>query len=292
MKSTAQQTKLLRRSVREIRSWCKDPRTGDDLQRFREGLQKQLRSNHPRAAVVAVGQLRAIANWHSYHGSRRVLDGDAQGWADLDIVLHYEWWDARIEASNTLLAWAATTLAHALVFGEERMAGWLAARMIRGLEDKTFGSWENHPFAVFTLELWHRFSGAPRPDLDRPGIARLGVYRAILDTWQDGTGLVTALMNACDYHLDQTVYSDEVYKEFDRVPYELFPVDILAIAAVRAKQGLPMPELDHPLMQTPLAKPPPNDIRPRMPPDPLLDAVIEKARKQGFLPADGDVFAP
>lgn len=96
---------------------------------------------------------------------------------------------------------------------------------------------------------------------------------------------------ACDYHLAQSVDAQE-HRQFVWAPYDLFPVDILAIARVREKQGLPMPEVDHPLMQTPLAKPPPNDVRPHMPPDPLLDAVIEKARKQGFLPAEGDVFAP
>jgi hypothetical protein len=128
-------------------------------------------------------------------------------------------------------------------------------------------------------------------DIERPGVASLGVYRAIFDSWHEPVDFASALLDACDYHLDHATYSD-ADKEFLTAPYDLFPVDIVAIARVREKQGLPMPELDHPLMKTPLAKPPPNDVRPRMPPDPLLDAVIAKARKEGFLPAEGDVFAP
>ncbi|TKD03380.1 hypothetical protein [Polyangium fumosum] len=290
MKTAAQREKHVRSFARDLNAWCKNPRL-DQRKKLLADIEKWIRSGKPRAAAVAAGILRQLGNWYAQHGMFDVLNGRVESWAHLDRVLQYNWWDTRIDPGGTHVLDAAHTLAHALVFGEERMAAWLAARMIRSIDDKAFGSWDLSPFAVFMLELWHRYAGTPRPELDRQGIARIGVYRSVLDTWNDGQGFVTALLNACDYHLDEAVYSD-ANKEFLTSPYDLFPVDILAIAAVRAKQGLPMPELDHPLMQTPLAKLPPNNTRPRMPPDPLLEAVIEKARKQGFLPADGDVFTP
>ena len=59
--------------------------------------------------------------------------------------------------------------------------------------------------------------------------------------------------------------------------YNLFPLEILAIQRIRREQGLPTPEIDHPLMQTPLAHPP--EVMPHVE-DELLNQVIAKVRKE------------
>lgn len=66
---------------------------------------------------------------------------------------------------------------------------------------------------------------------------------------------------------------------FSWTPYNIFPVEIHAIRRVREDQGLPMPTIDHPLMQTMLAHPPA-----RMPEvhDEVLDQIIRRAREEGI----------
>jgi len=260
-----------------------------------------LTSDEPRAAKVLAGRIQRLAGWNGYVGAWRVVEGDATGWEHIERGRQYLAWRLRIGGEISIEPWNQC-FAHAVEAGDNVLAGCLAAAMPKGharwrenprpegIVDGWILGWDRSHFAPFILYLWAMATTTSPPTLDGP-IAGLGPYRAILESWHDEERLATAVVNACDYHLEHATYS-AADKEFLDPPYSLFPVDILAIARVREHLGLPMPEIDHPLMQTPLAKPPPPDKRPVLPPDPLLDAVIAKARAQGFLPPEGgDDFA-
>lgn len=280
MNSARQMNKL----VKELREWCVDPTT-DRCEESYKVIRKQLARDHPRAAAVAARRLTSLANWYAHHGSLAILEGQIEGWADIDRVLHYEWLGIRIEPDSSMATNAALTLAHAMVFEEDSMAEWLAERLIRSLDENTFlgGSWELAPFGSLILRLWAMSRGLPDVDVTRPHMAALGVYQRVLDTWSNSAELCSSLMEAYDYHLAQS-RTEIGYAPFLRSPYQIFPVDMLAIAVVRRAQGLEMPKVDHPLLSTPLATPPPREQRPRMGrPDPLLEQVMQKARDTGFL---------
>ena len=282
----------MKKLEKDLRRWCADP-TKDWREKIDKTLRQWLASSHPRAAPVAARQLDVLANFHAHHGALAILKGRVEGWADIDLVLHYEWWHFRIEPGDNGATNAALALAHAMVFEEESMAGWLAERLIQSLDEDTFlgRSWQLAPFGAFMLKLWAMHRGLPDVDVKRPHVSPLGVYERVLETWAKPNELRLALGEACDYHLAQS-WTAKGYPPFVRSPYQMFPVDILAIAIVRRDLGLEMPKVEHPLLSTPLATPPPREQRPRMKrPDPLLEQVIAKARETGFLRDDSDAEA-
>ena len=131
------------------------------------------------------------------------------------------------------------------------------------------------------LKLWGLYQG-PEINIVRPNVAPLGVYQSIFAGWHDDAALSRALLDACDYHLEQTL-DRSPYPEFVWPPYMLFPVDILVIGEIRKRLGLSTPRVDHPLLDTPLAKVPPPAERPRMGPDPLLDEVMARVKQDGLI---------
>jgi hypothetical protein len=176
----------------------------------------------------------------------------------------------------------ASALANALLFDEDAMAEALASLLLASRNDsRVFTMWEAAPWGIFMLKLWGLLH-SEQIDVVRPNMPALGAYQRVLDAWHDERALPEAIAGACDYHLEQTLESG--YGEFYFSPYRLFPADILVIGHIRRKLGLPMPEVFHPLLDTPLAKVPPAAERPRMGPDPLFEEVLARAKKDGLIP--------
>lgn len=247
-------------------------------------LEKNLRGQGSAAAARAAMSLHLLSNWHAMHGSLAILNDDITGWAELDRVLHYRWWKIRITTSMTLVQGASRCVAHAIAFHEFHMADWLATRLVTSLDDLAFQTWEVSRFGVFLLRLWAMYTRREIV-LERPKIAELGIYQRVFDGWSDDDALRVAIREMCDYHLEQS-FDSHGYPEFTETPYELFPIDVLALEVIRKQMGLSTPRPDHPLLATPLANPPPRERRPRMGPDPLLQRVIAKAKEAGLLPPE------
>jgi hypothetical protein len=282
MAMTVNPVRQMKKLEKDLRQWCADPTT-DWRAKIDKSLRKELASTHPRAAVVATVDLDYLATWHAQHGALAILEGRIEGWANIDLALHYQWWTVRIHKDTTLVNKLALILAHAIVFEEDSLAEWVAELLIRSLEGTTPKLWKYATFGTFLLKLWAMHRGLPDIDVARPDMAALGVYQRVLDTWSNPVELRSALGAACDYHLEQS-WTARGFPPFVYGPYQMFPVDILAIARVRRDLGLEMPKVDHPLLATPLATPPPGEQRPRMPqPDPLLEKLIQKAKDTGFL---------
>ena len=278
---TVNPVRQMKKLEKDLRRWCADPTT-DRREHCFKTLHKQLASDHPRAAAVAALQLEFLAHWYANHGSLAILEGRVEGWADIDRALHYRWWDIRIDKDTTQVGDVALLLAHALAFEEDSMAEWVAEMFIRSLDTAAPYVWSGVRFGAFLLKLWTMHRGLPDIKVTRPDVTTLGAYQRVLDAWLNPVELRTALSEACDHHLSQSWSGNWV--EFGHSPYEMLPVDILAIARVRRDLGLEMPTVEHPLLSTPLATPPPGEQRPRMPqPDPLLEQVIAKAKETGFL---------
>ena len=281
MAMTVNPVRQMKKLEKDLRRWCADPTT-DWRDKLDKSLHKEFASTRPRAAAVAAGQLDTLAHWHAQHGALAILEGRVEGWASIDRTLHYRWWVLRIQRDTTQVGDVALLLAHALAFEEDSMAEWVAEMFIRSLDTAAPYVWTGVRFGAFLLKLWSMHRGLPEIKVTRPDVTTLGVYQRVLDAWSNPVELRAALSAACDHHLSQSWSGNWV--EFGDSPYQMLPVDILAIARVRRDLGLEMPTVEHPLLSTPLATLPPREQRPRMPqPDPLLEKVIQKAKDTGFL---------
>ncbi|PPU75362.1 hypothetical protein XcuCFBP2542_14685 [Xanthomonas cucurbitae] len=81
-------------------------------------------------------------------------------------------------------------------------------------------------------------------------------YQALLDHWHslDETMFAAVMQKAADFHItrskdgtDQTIY------EFEATLDRVFPAELLAVQALRRRQGLPEFKTDHLLIDTPWA---------------------------------------
>jgi hypothetical protein len=85
------------------------------------------------------------------------------------------------------------------------------------------------------------------------------IYEQLIERWRiaDSRELEGMLLQACDHHLEQGVL-DKKNAHFDygddriaRVPLEIF-----MLLRLREIEGLPIPKLNHPLMEAPFEKMP------------------------------------
>jgi hypothetical protein len=275
--------KRLAKLIGWLRQSCANPRT-QQLENIHKDIEKQLRSSHPRAAAVAAVHLKFLGCLHGSHGALAVLEGDTEGWREIDRMFNYQWWSFRIDQVMTQPSEAGIILAQAMVWEEDEKAAWVGEHQLQMLKNNASPLWDYAKFAVFALELWSRSRGRTelRVTSLQPEASKLGVYQEVLDHWEEESQLIEALRRACDYHLAQAT-KQTGYPEFDRLPFGVFPVDMLAVARVRQQSGLAMPKVDHPLLRTPLADLPSKETRPSMGPDTLLEKVIAKARSSGVL---------
>jgi hypothetical protein len=137
-----------------------------------------------------------------------------------------------------------------------------------------FRGWQINPLEPFLLQLYAIWKGIEVNWANYPN-AKLGVYQQVIQAWNDPAKLTGALDMCCDYHLMRTGESD--YQEFYCPPYEVFPVEILAIYRLRTLLNLQTPTISHELMDSPLGKlPEPVQAKP----DELLKRIFEVVEKE------------
>jgi len=111
----------------------------------------------------------------------------------------------------------------------------------------------------------------------RMGARPIGVYQAVIDSWEEVEALGPALASICQYHCDKTFADPDGFPEFEWYPYNVYPVEFQAIRRIRQDQGRAMPEVNHPLLDSALARHP--AVTPVAPADDLLDRVTLHSRK-------------
>lgn len=238
--------------------------------------------------------LECLAVWNKVAGILSIYSDNTEGWQQAQNGLLLECCSTRISlyqydhdnrpdkgTCGLLINDVNLLLAQALATGNWEIADWLGTRIIQALDDGAFGSWELNPFEPFMASLFAKYKGISL-DLEHRQVRGYPVcslrhYADVFSAWDDVQRLSDVLVHACDYHIKRSAEpDDEDTPEFNNYPYPIFPVEILAVQKIRQQMQLPVPEVNHPLMQTPLARPP--EIPPVVQ-DPLLDAVIARARR-------------
>jgi hypothetical protein len=123
---------------------------------------------------------------------------------------------------------------------------------LTGLQDgRYFGVSKLTPFVLSVFAKWKNIALPAEFSFDVPN-----PYQELVDDLTATAAKIgPAIAGACDFHLSRSKFptKDEVYEFAGRVK-TIYPVEILYVFRIRQILGLSNPEVDHPLMNSPLGK--------------------------------------
>lgn len=263
------------------------------LNREMSYIDKHTSSPSMGGLIALGGGCGLLAQHYGIDGVIAVLKGDAGGWALVHRAVLYYRWQLRICRAPLRHPEAFASYSEkAFLRKMERVAACLAcfarACGLEELEAEALATlceipnwpgsvdqkhWTRRIFEPFVMVLLKRIRGE---SVHKEFATRdLGVYGEVIEAWENPTQLGQALSHICDYHCQQM--DGDVFKwypEFDRPPFDLLPVEILAIRRIRQQLGLAMPEVQHPLLDLPTA-----NLPPPAPEDTQPDEVLRRIQK-------------
>ncbi|MHB1425943.1 MAG: hypothetical protein ACYC3I_22495 [Gemmataceae bacterium] len=295
----------LKQLVREADKFTTDPewiavqRDGPRREILKE-LDRPSKDLWRHTAPFVGGSLGVLATWETTAGAVAVCKGNAAGWTQLRLGFLYQTWSTRCHFAredtvkgnpkytnvNPLFeTLEAHCLAHAIATGEDAFAHGFGQKLIANFHECGGGdpiAFYHVPFRPFMFKLYTLWAGVDitfRDDVPDP----IGRYQQLIDSWQDAEAFPQALRDACDYHCVQCIDDADLKHDFVWPPYHIFPVEILAIQRIRRDLGLPVPDIHHPLLESPLMQVPAT-------PPPVHDELLEriKARIRILFPDVGD----
>lgn len=140
-----------------------------------------------------------------------------------------------------------------------------------------------YPIFHFILSLFAASQGIRIRELSGAA-TREPSLTALLEKWRtrDVDVLAPLVLAACDYHTHRWKARTKDWNEFGSgvgSNFTRMPIEILMLYRLRERERLPNPDVDHPLMNSPLGKLcEPMSCKP----DDLLIRVLDRARSQGF----------
>lgn len=266
---------------RRVNSLLRDFRERDDdlmaenRAFFQKGYEKALKNR----TVVGAGVWACLESlgqfYYDLRGCKRVAEGNfIDGWRDIERSTYYG--AMRLSILEPKLLQSYTGECAGRLLGHSVLLEWwdIAERMARIVVDNS-KAWPCALFQSFAVEMWRRL----RPDATMTGpSAPLGVYQKILDAWTDEAHLAEALLEAIEYHLQNTTMFEDSDNAFTDV-WELAPLEIELIRKVRTAEGLSMPAIEHPLLDTPFAQIPGPPSRYRPEDDSLVQQALALTRE-------------
>lgn len=186
----------------------------------------------------------------------------------------YDYWSCRMAAHsggqyNYWFNKTVCTATDCLVLGWDGEALGLLRQVQTHLAENRFGHTNDkkHASAHFLLHLITDAQSQPPKGGFEP------LFAALLAQWQtpDAEALAPLLLALCDRHTHLAAKTDGPLNLFETY----YPFEVLAVLRLRLERGLGNPQLDHPLMNTPLA------VLPEMTEfytDELLEGVVGRAR--------------
>jgi hypothetical protein len=253
--------------VSSHRKWLND-NSERIWQREMRYIEQDLAERSVGAMLNVSDSLARLATLYGIRGTIGVLDGNSSGYEYLgrSLSYHYDRLKLRIEAFfkaghrepnlTNNLSRLASILCYAIASGS---SAWLeySARTLsvvsRDASALDEGCWDQRLFEPFALALEHykRQREWPSGDTAR----NMGPFSRILVSWRGDT-LSDSVVAVCDYHCQNMMDSGGGdNEEFKYPPFDLFPVEVLAISKVRTDAGIVDRAVEHPLLRTPLADP-------------------------------------
>lgn len=179
------------------------------------------------------------------------------------------------EPQNFLTMDALAFTALGVVVGCKKEALKLARAQIAAHRKGWFGDADDFPVYTFILRVLASHLG--ERDVRLSGKSRSErIFSALFDGWrsQDIEALAHVCLAACDSHTHRCKSG-----EFDQGEWTRTPIEILLLLKLRELAGLQNPQLDHPLMNTPLGRLP-EEVA--FAPDDLVKRVRARMTRDGY----------
>lgn len=175
-----------------------------------------------------------------------------------------------------------------VVIGCKEQAFRLAPMQLAGYRKGFYDDDRDHyPGAHFILRILADYLGE-RPLVLQGFALSHPVYNALMDVWRepDVNTLIPILLAACDEHtqMKRGTGPDRIYIDFS--DWTRTPIEILLLFKLRQLLGLSNPQLDHPLMNTPLGVLP-EEVA--FEPDDLVKQVRARMMQDGY--DEDEIFA-
>ncbi len=282
--------RAITRIIKDHRDWLNSSADGVRKSGL-DGVESELAKGGVAAIKVISVDLEQLSMYHAIRGLIALIDGLPDGWHHIDTAVRYRYWCIKL---NSSAFFKQTTLPQlgsvrqltyhtripalllcysAVVAGLEQWQAEMSETLVNmaavpGAVDKEF--WQRRTFEPFVMRLFQDCKREPA-SLDVAS-TDYGPYASIIAHWDNASALQDALLRACDYHC-QNMIDKGGEEEFDIPPFDLYPIEILAIYRVRERLGLTTPTIDHPLLSTPLASVAARDVMP------VDDAIIPRVEK-------------
>jgi hypothetical protein len=211
--------------------------------------------------------LGMLAIFHGIQGEVAICSGDISGWDEVSRAMTYRYWGLMLRAkafSKTSFLQGIRTvpnLTNQLSNAGCLLAGFIAADRhdlaesvadvlvgiltVDGAADSDY--LKERRFEPFMLWLYSVYSGGTAPFLIYS--MNLGIYQKVIESWADEQKLAGVLEELCQYHLANSEDKGGAWDpEFKNPPFDLLPLEILAIFKVRQQIGLTSPAVTSPLL--------------------------------------------
>jgi len=277
----------LKRALKLLVEWVPNQKTFQ-IDSSIESLEKILAGEELEYPIMEISsRLAYMGSWHGSSGCLRILEGDSDGWRDIQGALRFWTSSAQIMVrarqlkgqGHFLRTNAVLCLAHSIAVREDSLADWLGQSLLTDLGEGGLYAydWSDSPLQLLMIQLYANWRNIDL-DIASRGIGSLEPYDQLLAAWESPGEMVQALESACDFHCLRSPYGpDRMENEFVYPPYDLFPAEILAIRRLREDEGLPTPEIEHKLLDSPFSTLP--DPIPEFEYE-LLDRALDHARQE------------
>jgi hypothetical protein len=252
--------------VKNHRKWVKD--NSDRIyQRELRYLEQDLAEGSFQAIQNIADSLATLATFFGIKGVVDTLDENTDGRVAVGLSLSYHFWclqlrvESFFEASRrqqnltNYISRLACILCYAIASETTPWEEYAANRLTAisadaGALDE--GGWWRRSFEPLTLALAYFKQRRlwPTDIVSRD----LGSYSGVVRNW-DSDLFADSLVEACNYHcrnMEDVVHASNA--EFRYPPFDVMPIEILAILKVRATAGFKVPQINHPLLNTPFGK--------------------------------------
>jgi len=261
--------KIVERSTKELREWLA---TNDNFlyKTPRRELEVLLQKDRldDKELVAASIMLGSISGWVIGKGGLAILDRRPGGWEELhlgmdllSLELRWNYFDTMRRPKDNRLSWiaadSALALTHAIAVGDKENANELADVMTQAVSHGVYGSYTQCGFEPFVINLFQLARGDARRNIGFKPAEFGDRYQRVWTHWDSVDELSKECAKLCDTHVTIASVDDEAwYGQFGIMPFEIYPVEVLAIQRVRKKLGHDVPTCEHDLFKSPLAEAP------------------------------------
>lgn len=244
-----------------------------------ESLRRDIAADLARGEPHVVVDLSLLASYMGAHGCLRVVEGDHDGFFEIDSALLYEFWCIRLRTINygldprpdadkpwrsIMMEQIAPLWVHAEALGAVGLRGWLDDLLRRA--DRGYQGVCARDMSPLCTLVGHFVTGKDAAALEASGWGDIGPYASVVD----GTFDASQWDALAAWHIENI--SKGGFPPFRSFPYSLIPFELMAISR---RTGIPLSG-DSPLFHTVLAA---RREVPEIPVTEELQAILDCARK-------------